>query len=35
MLPFNGLWSQGVWTNQLVPGFQYVMVKKSKGKFGF
>ena len=35
MLPFNGLWSQGVWTNQLVLGFQYVMVKKSEGKFGF
>ena len=35
MLPFNGLCSQGVWTNQLVLGFQYVMVKKSEGKFGF
>ena len=35
MLPFNGLWSQGVWTKQLDSGFQYVVVKKSKSKFGF
>ena len=35
MLPFNGLWSQSVWTNWLVSGFQCMIVKKSDGKFGF